>query len=454
MRYPGPVTFLLLACTARDPLVSAETALITDISVDTAPSSPTVLEVSFTTAESVTAWVEFGDDLAAQSLTSTGTQHTLAVLGSPPLHEVTLQIVAELDGEQHRSGAFSATTGQLLTGTPIPEVTVSDYEGPPGATLLAMIFGNPGYLVMMDLDGTVHWSVAEDPSGAREGVGLVPMVEEGYILYNAFTISENWAGGQIRRTTLAGEIVETIETEGAHHFFVRLPDGSLTWTALDVREHETYGAVVGDQLIRRSPDGTETTLFSTWDHLPVTQTETWAHEYYSEGSDWTHGNGLLFDEDRGSYLFSTAGADVLFEIDEDGGVLQLIGGQDAPLSDYTFEPPEATFHYPHGVSWSADDQLLMMSTEADLSRAIGFSVDEESGELEKTWSYGEALGVDVYALGGVRELPDGNLLVNWGSVGMVQIVSPEGDVLWEAKTPLENLFSEVWLLSSPYSRWQ
>ena len=445
---------LVLACQGPDPLLQAETEWIQDITMQSSEAIPSVLTVTFTTPESAAARVVYGAAQPGERTTalSIGTQHTHHLLGLAPLSDVQLQIEVEVDGVAHQSGALSAQTGQILPETPLPEVTINNYAPAEHATFLISIFSDPSYIIMMNLDGTVYWSLQVGPESERSGLGCQPVVEEGLIYFNSFEF-DGWNGGRIESVALDGSPVAELDTEGAHHFFERLDDGALIWMAIEPREVDGMGDVVGDKIMRQDADGTQTTLFSAWDHLTVYKTETWERPLYAEGADWTHGNGLTYDAARESLLVSMGGTDTVIELSTEGEVLRLLGGQNAVDGDYQFNPPSAAFSYPHGPHFSADGELMMMSTVSDRSKLVGYEIDDQQQSLRETWSYGEELGQVVQVLGEVEELPDGNRLVSWGSLGTLQVITPDGEVLWEAQTAFGSLIGQAHLLESPYRLW-
>lgn len=444
---------IVLACQSPDPLEAAETEWIGDISVQTSTAIPAVLTVGFTTPPGATAWVEFGAERTDERLTpqSTGSEHTHHLLGLPPLTAAQLQIVVEVDGEEHRSGLLSEQTGQILPSTPLPEVTINSYAPSEHAAVLISLFSDPTHVLMMGLDGTVFWSMQTGESGERGGLGCQPAMSEGLVFFNSFEI-DGWAEGLIESVALDGSPVAQVETPGAHHFFERLPDGTLAWMAIEPREVDGMGTVVGDQIMLQSPDGEPESLISLWDHLSLYETPTWKQPAY-DGADWTHGNGLTYSEARDAFLISTGGTDVILEVGSDGEVLRMIGGVEAVDGDYTFNPPNTAFSYPHGPHFSATGELLLMSTVNSRSRLVGYEIDDEQRRLTESWSFGEDRKSVVQVLGEVEELPDGNLLVSWGSLGTLQVVTREGEVLWEAQTGFGSLIGQAHLLESPYRAW-
>ena len=438
----------LLACSQPDPTspAEAETAWIEDISATTSAVIPTVIEVTFTSPEAGVGWVEFSAEAVGEQSTprgESGTAHRALVVGGA-LQDVQLQAVVEVDGERHVSGTFSAETGQLLPGTPVPEVTVSGYDGPEHAALLMSIYGSPGFMVMMDLSGEVLWSL-EQGDDDHNGIGLLPDGDR--LRFNLFGGGASDITPQIVHIDLAGEEVDRFENPEAHHFFTIDNDETITW--IQSEERAVDGVTVrGDTLWSREPDGAELMLFSAWNSLtlPDITADTFM--------DWTHGNWVRWDSGRGSYLFSMANTNTVLELSPGGEPLRKFGGPGAVDAEYTFGSVEQAFAYPHGAPGAANGDLLVFSTADGISRAVRYDVDDELHKLTEVWSHGEELGLESLVLGEVQELPDGNILVSWGSIGMVQIVSPAGEVLWEMLTGLESFVTQLHLLSDPYTLWQ
>ena len=445
------VTMLLVlfACTAQETpaTVVAETEWIQDIEVSTSEAIPAALEVRFSTPEDAIAWVEFGVGGAAALTTppaALGTEHSLAVIGNPPLSEVTMRVVVEVDGERHTSGTFTHQTGQLLPSTPVIEVNINEYEAPENTQLLMSIFGPVSYLVLMDLQGNITWSLAQGSKKDSYGLSLLP--REGEVLYNLFELGGTAAS--IERVDLLGNPLESVETDEAHHFFSEGPDHSLVWLEEDTREVDGV-EVVGDVLMQRSDQGEETVLFSHWDNftLPLMPS---GMQYM----EWTHSNWIGYDEARDSYLLSNAYTNTIAELDADGEPIRIMGGPGAMDSEYVFGSVDQAFEYPHGPHWMDNGDLLVFTTSDDLSRVVRYSIDEEYKQLNEVWSYGEDYGFEALWLGEVQELPDGNILVSWGSVGILQIISPDGELIWEASSSFQYFFSQIHAMSDPYTPWR
>ena len=439
----------LLACTPEattPPIEAAETEWIQDIAVSAGELVPTALSVTFSTPEAATSWVEFGLQSIDEFHTPTGsvdTAHSAAVIGVPPLSEVTMRVVVEIDGEQHTSGTFTHETGQLLPETPILEVVTNNYDGP-ATSLVMSIFGNPSTMVMMDLDGTITWSLPQGVDLISYGLA-VEHVGDG-LMYNEFELGRTGVG-TIERIDFLGNPISTVETTEAHHFFTHGPDGELVWLVEEIRNIDGVD-VVGDAVMRRSVDGEESVLFSHFEDFTLPQLGN------AKSINWTHANWVDWDSARSTCLLSNARTNTIAELTAEGELVRIMGGPGAIDSEYVFGSVEQAFEYPHGPHWSDSGDLLVFSTVDGLSRAVQYELNEDQGQLKEVWSFGESYNYGSQVLGEVQELPDGNLLISWGSVGILQIVSPDREVLWEAQAPLLAFFNQTHVLSDPYTVWQ
>jgi hypothetical protein len=439
------VLTLLLACkpdpTPETP-AAAETTWIQDILVEPAELIPSALVVSFTTAAPGRAWVEFGlesPDERTTPISTEGTEHTWPIIGLPPLSDVVLRVVAEIDGEEYVSGEFTATSGQLLPDSPTMTVTVSDYEVSPETTLLLSVFGKPCHTAMASLDGTVFWALQQG-DGDFAGVTVVP--EPGQLAFSTYPLNIDEPGA-LTRVDLTGSEQSQLTTPEGHHFFATSPAGETWWLAVDERQIDG-SQVRGDVVMRQTSESTSEPMFSFWDDFTPPTDAT------SAIVDWTHANWLVWSETRQTLTLSTAHTNHIIELSADGTMERIIGGPGAEGAQYTYLNPLDAFRRPHGVHWTDNGELLVFATMEDVSRVMRYRLDEETGTIETVWSFGTEYGYKTAVLGEAKELSDGNILISWGSTGLLQIVSPEGVVLWEAEAPFGSFFSQVHLLETPY----
>ena len=371
-----------------------------------------------------------------------GTAHSLLVKGVGALEVIDLRAVVEIDGVRRESALFTAETGGLFD-VPQLEVTTNRYDAPPQAVLLMTVYveDGTGTVMMVNLDGEVVWALP----AAEGGFSLGVLPEDGGLAYNTFMPPEPEAGIQswITRVDQRGEVVEEVDTPDAHHFFTEDREGRLAWLVGEGRNYSGLGQVIGDRVLAEG--GVE--LFDSFKHLTV-----YAPPNVPVGDvlDWTHGNWLHYEPGRDSYLFSAANISTLVEFNAQGQVLDIINGRGAADGAYHYRGG-SPFALQHGVHYAANGDLLMFAADdADRMRAVRYAVDRGAKLIEEVWSFGEDQDRHPSLLGEVQELPDGNILISWGAWGIVQIVSPEGEVLWEALTSFKEFVGQVHLLESPY----
>ena len=225
---------------------------------------------------------------------------------------------------------------------------IENPEADPGGYFLGTLFGDPELLSIWDTSGRILWAVRQYDE-THGGIDSRIHTDGNSILFNRFSKNKEIDDGAIHHIALDGSPLNQSATPKGHHVFTQLPDSTLIYIKLDERETEEHGLVCGDALIKLHQDGSMETIFSVWDHMTVSETRFFYNSFYPQCKDWTHGNFIDYDANRDSLIFSTAGADVIFELTTNGDVIRIIGGQPELPSDYELHPPGASFGYPHGV---------------------------------------------------------------------------------------------------------
>jgi len=70
------------------------------------------------------------------------------------------------------------------------------------------------------------------------------------------------------------------------------------------------------------------------------------------------------------------------------------------------------------------------------SRAVVYALDVNQRTLERTFEFVSESGSLSPALGDVKRLDGGNVLVTWSLEGMVTELTPEGEVVWRLSSEL------------------
>jgi hypothetical protein len=404
-----------------------------------ASSQRTVASVSWKTRKPGPSHVEYGVDGAFDRSTPVADdgekEHSAMLLGLPPLADVAYRAVTESGGREWTcEGTFQ--TGNLPSGLPDLEVTAWDetLADPDTPYVFGTAIGDPGALYVVErATGEWLWALPTAADVSRVDVAFSPGGND--LMWNELDTNRRIDVGTVERVRWDGELVESTRTELAHHMFTVLPDGTITWVALDVRpwvdpaDGRTYD-VVGDQLLEMSPDGEQRLVFTVWDWIEPVRNEAWDTHFYTQGEDWTHANGLNYDPERGTYLLSLGNARMVLEVDrETGEPVRTFGGPDG----YAFAEGSYPFFKQHDPQWTEEGHLLVSLTDQDTnaSGAVEYAVDDEARTLTTVWQHGLRGSQNAFALGQAIRLGNGNTIVSWGGAGIVKEVTPDGDVAWQ-----------------------
>jgi hypothetical protein len=424
----------------------------TDTASESACAEPPVLElsarphdaigsllvVSWEQLDDASVWVEYSVDDGVWSTTpprdlGPGPQEQL-VLGAPYDMAVTWRLVADCGDGPLLADDQVTTTGPIPPDLPLPTVLASDPAawGAGDTWLYTSVSQQTGgwsagdfWKVILDRQGRVvwalltedaHWTIWAQPS--RDGRDLM------------WDDATEWAWGStgpgyVHRMKIDGTIVESVQTEGLHHAWVELDDGTIAW-GRRVNNSEEY-------LDLRHPDGAVETVWRCSDF-----------ELEQLGTTGTscHSNAWYWHEATDTFLVSfpsTAGIvrDTVLHIDATGATLQSWG----LVSDWSFDPPISQFDYQHGVSFLADGHLLLSTKlpefhplydpRNDTLAAREYALDAKSGALREVWSFGEDQGIAGNAAGEAHRLANGHTLHNFGTGARVREITPDGVVVWD-----------------------
>lgn len=318
------------------------------------------------------------------------------------------------------------------------------------AFVLAGLRGSTRGQLALSRSGRVVWSRL-DPEAER---GLDVQLRRGRRsmpeLLSAW-IGEKSSERELRIDDLSGGALDALPAPGSHHVFTQGPEGCLAWIAMDVRDwyDPTLGRevpVVGDGVVEACPGGQPVQIYSTWDHLEPSRHDEWRSDFYEEGRDWTHTNGLHWSEERRSYTISFAHLDAVVELDRNGRVLREIrtGSPEA----YTLEAGSTPFAFPHDPRWTEAGTLLLFQSSEERSWAIEYEVDDASRRLRELRACGEQLDLRAPVLGQARRLSNGHWWINWASAGVVVELDPHCRERWRMELPSGEWWSQAYLVDS------
>jgi len=401
-----------------------------------APST-LVATVRWTTDRPGVSHVEYADGLTTPETEDVGTAHAVALYGLAPDAVVPWRAVTEIDGVAFTSEG-TVTTGALPDDFPGLKVTVADLPRMSSERFLVGGWtGGQGYGLAVDRVGLGAWYLRPDWAGLPawnvfESVAALPAVGE--VVAGAWSYQMGEGESFLVRASMAGEILETWDAGQGHHEVQALPDGTVAWWVYDNRPWTDPGTgtewiLAGDALVERAPDGTQRTVFSVWDAVsPV-----WDARWDGGGPtvDWSHANTFFYSADTSSYLCSFAGLALVLEVDRASGeVLRSFGrGGDYPVGNGS-----TVFTWQHNVNRTPTGTLLMTSMDPahTFIFAVEYALDEPTHTLREVWSFGTDGVYPAEAGGEAWRLSNGDTLFNMGTRGLLQEVTPAGDVVWEA----------------------
>ncbi|MBM4368390.1 MAG: aryl-sulfate sulfotransferase [Deltaproteobacteria bacterium] len=418
---------LLLAC-----------ATIDDVVAEIDPDMRTLAHVSFTTPTAEAARVTYGEGLSTP-WSEPRTEHTFTLLGLAPAHAY--ELVAET--ETVASAATAVTTGALPVN--VPEFApVVEGEGP-GFVLTGLVGGDEGESSVLILDGEGRstwyvlptWGYAPSARFARDGESVLYMV----------TSKANIENAVVRRQPLAGGDYTEFPAPYGHHDFVEVPGLEFAYIAAEGREVNGED-VVGDKIVERDLDGNERVVWTAFDWLEVEENEGWNTNFYPFGVDWTHANGLFYDEASDAYLISLYLHHTVVKVDRASGDVQwFLGGEH---SDFAL-PEGYAFQHQHAPSVTPEGEVCVYDNAGgpDGSRGLCFTLEGEVATL--AWSFDPADDRESLLMGDVDRRADGGALVGFGEHGEIDLVDADGNVTWEVDSQDLGVVSKVEARTSLYA---
>jgi hypothetical protein len=420
-----------------------------------------LLEVAWESRGAGPSWVEYGTDVFETRSTPVvddgDVEHRVPLYGLPALTDVVYRAVTEADG---REQSCSAGTSTLNLPAEMPRFDVTAHDASrvsPEPFLLGSSIGRPEVLFVLDRTGTLLWYLREkeDESRGKTRVDVKFANGSNDLLFNVFETTHVDNIGKIVRIDLGGDEIASYDTPWAHHVFTELPDGTMAFPSVEfqtwhdpVLDEELV--VAGDLLLEVAPDRGRRRVFSTFHWLDVYKHEGWNSGFYPDADvDWTHANSLEYYPDTNTYLMSFAHAQSVAEIDRSNGQLLRLFGVDG----YGFAPGSRAFYMQHDAHWTERGTLLMTSTDplTDYMGAIEYEVDDVTRTLTEVREIGFEAQQSSFALGQARTLANGNVLLNWGGGGLIQEITPQGDVVWEVMLGSGTWFGQVRMFSDFYT---
>jgi arylsulfate sulfotransferase len=230
---------------------------------------------------------------------------------------------------------------------------------------------------------------------------------------------------------------------GAHHDMVELPDGIIATIVTSEAPKGWSTGAVSDTIVEIAPDGTWTEIWSSWVELDLKSAGVSGHD------NWTLGNALDYVDEEDAYYLSMKSLGGMARVDRGTGATEWVLGSE--IDDFEYEDGTEPVDLQHGVDRVAGGILIFDNGSPDrgYARVVELSLDEDEMTATEVWSYVRDPKVDVYAMGDVARLPDGNTQIVWSTSGEIRTVTPEGETVWKLNTDLGEGISYV----QPLEAW-
>lgn len=339
-------------------------------------------------------------------------------------------------------------TGTLSVDLPEVELVEASEESFGGLTFLSVTGDNARYFAV-DEHGEPVWYLHES----------VPMMSNSpYLRYLGEGRILLVLMGELRIINALGETDTTIPLPSFHHDAIITPDGNIMVLA---NEYGSFDGkrLKGDLIQEYTTSGELLWQWSSFENLDTSRFPGQLSQVEVNNSyDWSHSNSLFYyDED--SLLLSVRSQNWVVSIDKDSKQINWILGDSEGTTESALTDKFLTLN---SGSWPSAQHAAMKMANGDIliydnrndsaiagvgvnSRAVIYSVDEETMSATETWEYID----EKYSrsLGDVDELPNKNILVVSGGPGssndalITEVeISEEVAKVWQIRVPGEKVY--------------
>ncbi len=380
------------------------------------------------------------------------TDHSTALLGLTPAGDFTVEVtvIDEANNRLVAAPVLNAVTGPLPPGFPLIDLLASNPgRMEPGLTMLDVIglganfvVGQQGFLIILGPAGEVVWY------GTFGGSAMHKLPNGNLIYRQETTVFERDMLGNIRRT------IELADPGVAlHHDLLPTANGtflSLTRQTVSVDGYPTSNVdptaptqtadVRDEPVVEFASDGR---LLNSWQLVNMLDPRRVGYSTIGSragGFDVFHTNAVIEDPTDDSIIVSVRHQDAVVKFSRSTGDLKWIMGPHANWTEefqpFLLQPVGEGFewqyhqHAPMITSFgtlmlfdngnfraSPFDGIMPLEDAESYSRAVEYSINEETMEVQQIWSFGSTDREWLYAgrVGDADRLAmTGNVLITFG----------------------------------------
>jgi len=444
-----------LSVGCKDPDTAVDD-FIQDITIEMSAEISSVVTASWTTREPSLCSVDFGVSGETIGHCCVGhepsLEHRAVMVGIQPGSDGSLVITAEAEDASYQSDEQFFTTGLLAAQLPSLEVEGDENDRLwEGYTLVPLLGDEVSWVTVIDAEGVIVWAYEAGPSVHR--IHIAP--DGSGLFYNEHSQNPDAdfpdLSESLHHVSWEGEKLLTVRGgESPHHDFlvldndrfVTLGNSLLPW---DFGEGEVL--LQGDTIMEIDREGKHSILWNTFDHMDpdvATSTENQVGPHTGEVLDWSHGNYLSYDEDEGAYLAVLRHLDAVVSVDAGSG--ELLWSLAEGWGDYQSGDGEPLLSWPHSVERTDEGLVVFNQTHGgsdECSHSVTIGLDDASGVAERIGEYATDDCRQVEYLGSTHPVPNGNSLVVFSQAGIMDELSPEGELLRRLQTELGWMYGYV-----------
>ncbi len=429
----GIIIIAVLAGCSDDPTAVVDTEpAITAATVTINPNNVIGALVLVRTARAASVSVRFQpvdgsvEEEETPEVPVAGDETMVPVLGLWPERQYVFRAIAHGPGGDTMSPGLDLTTGALPAG--IPTYTAGGTNPTPGY----VAFNAASYGIVIDNTGRVVWY---HRFGAAAFLNFQPQATG---LYAAGASSAE-SGGPFTEIDPLGTVTRRLGCAGGlparFHELRTEADGSYWLMCDEVRTMDLASSggqlnarVTGTVVQHVAATGERLFQWSAFDHFAITDVEASARS--GPIVNWTHGNAIDFDAD-GNLLISFRALNELTKIDSrTGAVLWRMGGSRNDFAIYAETSP--AFAHQHGLRSAGAGSFVVLDNlgNSKASRAERYEYDAVARTARLAATYAPDAPAVAMAGGTTQQLPDGRLLVSYGSGGRVEEYDAGGRAVW------------------------
>ncbi len=433
-------------------------AFFRDIAVSMSALIPSVATVTWETRDPAICTVEWGNGYTMTADRSPSQSHQAQLVGHLPGSEVSLRISAETESGIEHSEEQRFIAGFLPSASPAVNLDTRVPESSMGGFTLVPIFTHEATWVSVVNDaGAVVWTI-EALKGCHR-VRLAP--DGGGVLFNEHDavpeLGEDEWTGSLYSVAWDGTRRWVVRDTRLHHDFVILGEdryASLGYALHDVDVGtEDERTLLTDTILEFDSAG-EVEL--VWDSIididPAIAPTNASSTMGDDGPwDWSHGNYLTTHDEAGDYLLVLRNLDAIVAVDIE--THELSWALSNVWGDYA-HGGEVPLEWPHSVEITDEGLWVFNQTYESngdaCSHAAIFQLDDDAGTVSRSWFHENEECSKVNYLGSVHPLENDNRLVVWSQDGLLDEVTPEGEIVHRISTELDWSFAYAERVSSLY----